>query len=194
MSALCWWCYYIVFRGSSQPLAKKHPTHWRSSSPTMAIRRLPSRRCGRPSPQNFQISNPNPNPNPFANPNATTYNSLMKFETKNYYTYNGETHSLKEWATILSIPYNTLKGRNHRGWTLERIVTTPMEPRLYSVTIKGVTLTLNEWRTLLGISKQALHKAAKTHNITQKEELICRFNQNPTLFPQKIVENDSKPQ
>jgi len=118
----------------------------------------------------------------------------MKFETKTFHTHNGETHSLKEWAKLIDVPYITLKRRNHLGWPIEKTLTTPVEPRLYSVTIGGLTLPLNEWRTLLGISKQGLYKAAKTHNITQKEEIIRRFKKNPSLFPQKIMENCSKPQ
>lgn len=33
------------------------------------------------------------------------------------YTYNGETHSLKEWAKITGIPYQTLYWRHSQGWS-----------------------------------------------------------------------------
>jgi len=44
---------------------------FKAFNPAMAIRRYPRGWVGRPSPQNFEISNPNL----FANPDATPYNS-----------------------------------------------------------------------------------------------------------------------
>lgn len=41
------------------------------------------------------------------------------------YTFNGESHTLKEWATITGIPYSTLTKRLTYGWTIERTLTTP---------------------------------------------------------------------
>lgn len=38
--------------------------------------------------------------------------------------YNGEVHTVAEWADIKGINYNTLNGRIHRGWTIERALTT----------------------------------------------------------------------
>ena len=37
-------------------------------------------------------------------------------------TYNGETHSIREWSTILNIPQVTLYTRRRRGFTPEQIL------------------------------------------------------------------------
>lgn len=34
--------------------------------------------------------------------------------------YNGEIHTIAEWADIKGIKYNTLNGRIHRGWSIKR--------------------------------------------------------------------------
>ena len=38
--------------------------------------------------------------------------------------FNGETHTMKEWASILNINYGTLSSRIERGWTYERALST----------------------------------------------------------------------
>ena len=38
-------------------------------------------------------------------------------------TYNGETHTISEWAKIRGIPYKTFCTRLYRGWSFERIMT-----------------------------------------------------------------------
>ena len=40
-------------------------------------------------------------------------------------TYNGETHSLSEWADILDVPYNRLASRVNRGWEVKDIIENP---------------------------------------------------------------------
>ena len=45
-----------------------------------------------------------------------------------YITYNGETHTLKQWANILNIKYDTLKFRIRRAkWSIEKAFTTPVK-------------------------------------------------------------------
>lgn len=40
-------------------------------------------------------------------------------------TWQGETHCLSEWAEVLHMNYGALKYRHQRGWSTERIFTTP---------------------------------------------------------------------
>ena len=43
--------------------------------------------------------------------------------------YQGETHTLREWAEMLKIPYSTLQTRHKRGWDIGRMFSTP--PKKY---------------------------------------------------------------
>lgn len=38
-------------------------------------------------------------------------------------TWQGETHTLKQWAAIISLPYKTLWVRKKAGWSVERMLT-----------------------------------------------------------------------
>ena len=51
--------------------------------------------------------------------NNTSRNHLL--------TYNGETHTMSEWARIININYGTLRSRiNDSGWSVEEALTTPL--------------------------------------------------------------------
>lgn len=41
-------------------------------------------------------------------------------------TYKGETKSLKEWAKVIGIKEVTLRGRYQNGWSIERMLTEPL--------------------------------------------------------------------
>lgn len=41
-----------------------------------------------------------------------------------YETYNGETHTIAEWARMRGMPYKSFCNRLYRGWSFERIMTT----------------------------------------------------------------------
>lgn len=51
-----------------------------------------------------------------------TYKAQENNRTNNHYiTYNGETHTMKQWSELLCIPYTTLAQRlNKYHWTVER--------------------------------------------------------------------------
>lgn len=42
------------------------------------------------------------------------------------YSWQGESHTLPEWADLLDIPYHTLYGRLRNGWTIAQALTTPV--------------------------------------------------------------------
>ena len=44
-------------------------------------------------------------------------------------TYNNKTLTLTQWSIIYDIPYQTLATRLHRGWTIEKALTTPIKKR-----------------------------------------------------------------
>lgn len=41
-------------------------------------------------------------------------------------TYNGEIHTVAEWASIFGLPRSVMCDRIRRGWSMERIATNPM--------------------------------------------------------------------
>lgn len=57
--------------------------------------------------------------------------ATRKEQTNNYsrnhrVTYDGETHTVAEWGEILRLPKSVMYDRIRRGWSMERIATTPM--------------------------------------------------------------------
>ena len=46
-----------------------------------------------------------------------------------YLTYNGEKHTLAEWASAIGINPDTLARRISRGWDTEKAITTPLQVR-----------------------------------------------------------------
>lgn len=54
--------------------------------------------------------------------NRETYRNRA---TNRLLTYKGETHCAVEWAEILGINVNTIRGRLHRGWSDEKVLGTP---------------------------------------------------------------------
>lgn len=54
---------------------------------------------------------------------ATQKEQANNRRTNRFVEYNGETHTLAEWARLLSINYYTLCGRIKRGWSAERAFT-----------------------------------------------------------------------
>lgn len=55
--------------------------------------------------------------------NTETYRNR---KTNRLLTFKGETHCAVEWAEILGINVNTIRGRVHRGWSDERVLGTPI--------------------------------------------------------------------
>lgn len=43
--------------------------------------------------------------------------------------FNGQTHTIPEWATITGISAKTLRARLHAGWDVEKALTTDIQRR-----------------------------------------------------------------
>lgn len=43
-----------------------------------------------------------------------------------YLTYNGETHSCREWSRILGLSTNTVYSRLKNGWEIEKVLSTKL--------------------------------------------------------------------
>lgn len=58
---------------------------------------------------------------------ATNQEQQNNRRNNHYMTYNGETHSMADWARIVNIPYSTLRSRkNNLGWSDEAALSTPV--------------------------------------------------------------------
>ena len=81
------------------------------------------------------------------------------------YEYNGETHTLQEWANVLGVPYNTLYMRLWRFDIsfAEAAEFKPMRPvrKAMTITANGETLTIKQWAAKLGIQPRSIYARVK---------------------------------
>lgn len=57
----------------------------------------------------------------------TTYKvQANNTRTNRMLTYNGETHTMSEWADLTGMPYQRLNTRIYLGWSVERALTEPV--------------------------------------------------------------------
>ncbi len=79
--------------------------------------------------------------------------------------HNGRTQLIYDWATEAGIPVEALRTRRKRGWSVERMLTEPLEPhqgtRNLPVTHNGKTQTVSEWAKELGINYYTLASRVK---------------------------------
>ena len=74
----------------------------------------------------------------------------------NKYTYNGESHSIAEWARILNVSRELLKDRIVRlHWDIEKALTTPPR-KCEKIEYNGEIHTWQEWSEITGISQKTL--------------------------------------
>ena len=91
-----------------------------------------------------------------------------------YLTFNGETHTIAEWADILQMPHNTLYARIcQRKWPVERALTTPARNIHRTITYKGENRLLVEWERYLGVSDSTF--LYHYHKETDKEKVFEYF-------------------
>lgn len=61
-----------------------------------------------------------------------------------YIEFNGVCKTLSEWSLSTGLPYDVLKRRKSRGWSVEDLLTKPVKA-LKKYTYLNKTLTLHEW-------------------------------------------------
>lgn len=72
-------------------------------------------------------------------------------------TYQGETHTINQWASQVGISQITLRSRILNGWSIERALTEPTRVR-ETATYNGETKTLAQWAEEYGIDYSTLHR------------------------------------
>lgn len=60
---------------------------------------------------------------------ATNKEQANNKSTSHFLTYNGETHTIAEWAEIVGMKRDTLKRRIYYGWSIEKALTEPVKQR-----------------------------------------------------------------
>ena len=140
------------------------------------------------------------------------------------YTFNGETHTISEWASIIGISFTSLcKRLNNPDITLEEALTKPKQGMSNLLTFQGKTLPLWQWAKELGIpgdtlwarikhSHWPIDKALTTpvrhyirHDVNEngKDNVIDTTNPNgkgdskqlsPLFIPHRAVEINRRPQ
>ena len=76
-------------------------------------------------------------------------------------TFNDKTQCMAEWAEELGMKRDTLRQRFRNGWSIEKAMTTPVDKsksfKTRTVTINGVSKTVQEWSDHSGIKTGTLY-------------------------------------
>ena len=73
------------------------------------------------------------------------------------FTYQGETHCLKEWCEILGLRYNTVVNRIHKShWTIEQALELEKRHNKH-YTINGESHRLIDWCRILNLNYKLVH-------------------------------------
>lgn len=63
---------------------------------------------------------------------STATEQALNRRTNKYITYNGERRTYSEWDKKMSFPKGTVKNRMKLGWSIEKILTTPVRAKMKS--------------------------------------------------------------
>lgn len=92
---------------------------------------------------------------------ATRSQQMRNTRRTKFYTCNGRTMLLIEWAEELGIPIQTLRTRLRDGWSVEDTLSKPNDCQNRYITHAGKTLTLAQWARKLKITPAGLHRRLK---------------------------------
>lgn len=88
-------------------------------------------------------------------------NSRNKTTTQ-FITYEGQTHSVQEWAEKLNLPYKAVWGRLKSGWTIERMINEPgLVEHKNILTYKGEEVGITELSRRFNITVGSIKKRLK---------------------------------
>nr|DAM47652.1 MAG TPA: PVL ORF-50-like family [Caudoviricetes sp.] len=109
-----------------------------------------------------------------------------------YITYNGEMHSISEWAIIYNIPYATLYDRYvNKHWTAEQALITPVGNNIHLVSNSfGETHTIEEWSRITGINYKTLYNRVFIDRLSIDQAISIPVN--PIAVPKYITYEGTK--
>ena len=105
--------------------------------------------------------------------------------SNNNITYNCETHTVAEWASIVGINENTLRSRLFvNKWDIETALTTPLniKGKRY-LFYNGEEHTVTEWSNILNIPREILF--ARLNNLHWTVEKTLSTPYSPRKFKTK---------
>ena len=106
-------------------------------------------------------------------------------------TYQGETHTIGEWAYRYGIDRSTLRHRLHIGWDMKRALTASVEDQTgVKYTYMGKTQSISAWAKEFGLSRYVLK-----HRIQRSKWPIEKALTTPITPPSRRnqVSKDFKP-
>lgn len=107
---------------------------------------------------------------------SKTTQSRNRGEFNKLFTYNNETHVLKEWAEILNIKYTTLYNRIYRSnLSFEEAIQEDPFNRL--IELDSEKHTLKEWSVIKNIPYKTLINRIHKHNWTYEKALQTPYKQ-----------------
>ena len=88
-------------------------------------------------------------------------------------SYNGKTQSIFRWSIETGIPYITLYQRIRRGWSIEKSLTSEVEPREnHYIILDGEVGTLHSWCRKLNLPYLQVYQLVKYSDMDAEEILI----------------------
>ena len=100
---------------------------------------------------------------------VTTVDQMNNTTRNQSITYNGETHTIAEWARIANIPYKAFYARLKRGWGMEKALKAEYRANYNKITYKGETRTIAEWARVTGINYDTLKQRLNRYGWTVEE-------------------------
>lgn len=93
---------------------------------------------------------------------ATPKEQSNNRSTNHLVTFNGETHTIAEWARIVGLSPRLIKDRlTYSGWSIEKILFTPPRERVTSVLYNGEVRSIADLAKEHGITSKTLSKRLK---------------------------------
>lgn len=106
---------------------------------------------------------------------ATKVEQMNNMSSNRLITYNGETHTIAEWAAITGIPFGVIEARIVAyGWDCERALVTPVNNHRRRYEYLGEKHTLTEWAKLYGLNYHTLYNRVNVYgwSLTQALEIL----------------------